>query len=87
MIEVIKEYLEITGKTYEEIEYNQEYKGKKIGRWKVDRRQEYRKAKLSKEKEMILRKLGETFPNVYRVPEVSTVLVKDVNLTIPSKTR
>ena len=87
ILDLIKEYLKITGKTYKEIKYNEEYKGIKIGNWKNSRRQEYRQGKLSKEKELALRELGETFPNVHRIPKGSTVLVKDANLTIPSKTR
>ena len=87
MLELIEEYLKITEKKYKEIKQNDEYKGIKIGKWKTDRRQEYRKGKLSKERELALRELGETFPNVYRVPEGSTVLVKDADLSIPSKKR
>ena len=87
MIELIKEYLEITGKIYEEIIQKEEYKGIKIGTWKLSRRQEYKQGKLSKEKELALRELGETFPNVHRIPKGSTVLVKDANLTMPSKKR
>ena len=87
MIDLIKEYLKISGKTYEEIIQKEEYKGIKIGKWKNSRRQEYKKGKLSKERELALRKLGETFPNVHRIPKGPTVIDKDANLTMPSKTR
>ena len=87
MIGLIKEYLKITGKTYEKIKSNEEYKGIKIGNWKNRYRKDYRKGILSKEKELALRELGETFPNVYRVPKSSTILVKNANLSIPSKKR
>ena len=87
MIELIKEYLKITGKKYEEIKYVEEYKGIKIGQWKTTRRQKYKQGKLSKEKELVLRGLGETFPNVNRIPTEPITLVKDANLTIPSKKR
>ena len=87
MIEIIKEYMRETGKKYEEIKFNTEYKGIKIGLWKNRQRKKYRERKLSQEEELILRELGEVFPNVHRIPEGSTTLVKDINLTIPSKTR
>ena len=87
MIGLIKEYLKITGKTYEKIKSNEEYKGIQIGNWKNRYRKDYRKGILSKEKELALRELGETFPNVYRVPKSSTILVKNANLSIPSKKR
>ena len=86
-IDLIKEYLKITGKTYLEIKQTDEYKGIKIGQWKSSRRKEYKQGKLSKEKELILRELGETFPNVHRIPKGPTVIDKDANLTIPSKKR
>ena len=87
MIEIIKEYMQETEKKYEEIKFNTEYKGIKIGLWKNRQRKKYRERKLSQEEELILRELGEVFPNVHRIPEGSTTLVKDINLTIPSKTR
>ena len=87
MLELIEEYLKTTEKKYKEIKQNDEYKGIKIGKWKTDRRQEYRKGKLSKERELALRSLGETFPNINRIPTESITLVKDANLTIPSKKR
>ena len=67
------------------IKYNEEYKDIKIGSWKSSRRKEYKQGILSKEKELILRELGETFPNVHRIPKGPTVIDKDANLTIPSK--
>ena len=87
MIVLIKEYLEITSKTYEEIKQREEYKEIKIGQWKKRLRIEYKQGKLDKEKEIILRELGETFPNVNRIPTEPITLVKDANLTIPSKKR
>ena len=69
------------------IKYNEEYKDIKIGSWKISRRHEYKNGKLSKEKKLILRELGETFPNVHRIPKVPIVIDKDANLTIPSKKR
>ena len=38
VVEIVKEYLKITGKTYKEIKANEEYKGIKIGFWKNSRR-------------------------------------------------
>ena len=86
-IDLIKEYLKITGKTYLEIKQTDEYKGIKIGQWKSSRRKEYKQGILSKERELILRELGETFPNVHRIPKGPTVIDKDANLTMPSKKR
>ncbi len=87
VVNLIKEYMKLTGITYIEIQQKTVYKGVNIGWWKNNRRKDYKNGKLSKEHELILRSLGETFPNVHRIPEVSTILVKDANLTIPSKKR
>ena len=87
VVNLIKEYMEVTDLTYMEIRQKTVYKDAKIGKWINNRRKDYKQGKLSKEQEMILRELGETFPNVHRIPEGSTILVKDANLTISSKKR
>lgn len=87
VVNLIKEYMELTGLKYVEIKQKTIYKSVKIGLWINNRRKDHKQGKLTKEEETILRSLGETFPNIHRIPEGSTILVKDANLTILSKKR
>ena len=83
----IQEYLEVTGKSYNQTKQKDRYKGVNIGTIISSRKRKYKLGILSKEEEMILRNLGEVFPNVHRIPQNPTILVKDANLKILSKKR
>ena len=61
MINLIKEFIEEKGISYSEIKARDIYKSRKIGSWIKTKRLDYKKGKLSKEQEKILRNLGETF--------------------------
>lgn len=71
MIEIIKEYMELTGLLYIEISQKTIYKGVKIGLWINNRRKDYKQGKLTKEEEMILRSLGEVFIKLYKIPTLN----------------
>ena len=87
MINLIKEYMNETGVSYLDITQKDMYNDIKIGIWKNNRRQDYKNGRLNKEYEQMLRSMGETFPNVHRIPEGSISLVKDANLVMSSKKR
>ena len=61
MINLIKEFIEEKGISYSEIKARDIYKSRKIGSWIKTKRLDYKKGKLSKDQEKILRNLGETF--------------------------
>ena len=61
MINLIKEFIEEKGISYLEIKARDIYKSRKIGSWIKTKRLDYKKGKLSKDQEKILRNLGETF--------------------------